>query len=226
LVAQRPDLRRYVENQERLRRTLQASFAPVMSESIPEQLQQSVQTSAISRWRRTAWNDRLGAFLSWRVLAPATAALALGLFVGIAVDRFTATEEAFLRSTPSGQTVARGELARILNEQLASEQNPAGTIRVGLSFRSKSGNDCRTFTWDGAKNSVSGIACQRDGEWAMAELATEPPHAIAQSQYQMAGAEMPDTIRSAVKNLISGQPFNASAERAARASHWSGASSR
>jgi hypothetical protein len=121
--------------------------------------------------------------------------------------------------------VAQGELARVLSEELASTQNPAAAVRVGLSFRSKTGNDCRTFTWEGAKSSMNGIACHSDGDWVVATLANEPPNANAQSQYQMAGSGMPDTIRSAVKSMMSGQPFDASSERAARASHWSGANS-
>ena len=225
VVAKRPDLRRYVEDQERLRRTLQASLAPLMSETIPAYLQQSVHAAAIPPMHKTAWSDRLQEFFSWRALAPATAALALGLLVGIAVERFGLTERALLRSTPSGQTVAQGELARVLSEQLASSQSPNQSIRVGLSFRSKGGSDCRTFSWDGSKNSMSGIACHSNGEWVVATLATEPPNANPKSQYRMAGAGLPDAIRSAVKDMISGQPFDASAERAARASHWAGADS-
>ena len=223
LVAQRPDLRRYVESQEHLRQTLQASFAPLLSEPIPEQLRHNVQASAIARTRTTAPGERLGRVFSWRGLAPAAVALAFGLLVGIAVDRFALTEQAFLKSTPNGQTVARGELARVLSEELASRQSVGAAVRVGLSFRSKSGRDCRTFTSDGVKNTTSGIACFNDGEWVVAALATQAPDANAQSQYQMAGAAMPDTIRGAVEDMISGLPFDASAERAARASHWSGA---
>ena len=220
LVAQRPDLRRYVENQERLRRTLQASFASVMNEEISEQLR--LRASAFPRARKTAWRDRFSEFFSWRALVPAAGALALGLFVGLAVERFAVTEAPLLQSKPNGQTVARGELARVLSEELASMQNPSGAVRVGLSFRSRSGRDCRTFIWDGTINSMSGIACHNDGDWVVAALATGASNTNAQAQYQMAGAAMPDTIRNMIKEMIAGRPFDASTERAARASNWSG----
>src|ERR1041384_6976226 len=134
LVAQRADLRDYVEGQERLRRTLRDSFAPLMNEALPERLQHSVQASALrSRAPGWAWRDGFREFFTWRTLGPAAAALA------VAVDRLAATEGALLQSTASGQTVARGELSRALDEQLASTQNPADAVRVGLSFRDKNG---------------------------------------------------------------------------------------
>ncbi|HLJ53087.1 MAG TPA: hypothetical protein VKT24_06850, partial [Rhizomicrobium sp.] len=59
LVAQRADLRTYVEKQERLRRTLQDSFAQLMREPISEQLRQTVQAAPISRPRSAAWGNGL-----------------------------------------------------------------------------------------------------------------------------------------------------------------------
>ena len=227
LVAQRADLRDYVEGQERLRRTLRDSFAPLMNEALPERLQQSVQASALrSRAPGWAWRDGFREFFTWRTLGPAAAALAVGLFVGVAVDRFAATEGALLQSTASGQTVARGELSRALDEQLASTQNPADAVRVGLSFHDKNGRDCRTFTAEGTKNSLNGIACHSESDWVVTAFATTVPNSNARAPYQMAGAGMPDVIRDAVNDMIVGEPFDASAERVARASHWAGVKSR
>jgi hypothetical protein len=72
---------------------------------------------------------------------------------------------------------------------------------------------------------MSGIACHNDGEWVVQALAAQAPNAHARAPYQMAGAGMPDAIRASVQEMISGRPFDASAERAARASHWAGARS-
>jgi len=226
LVAQRADLRTYVEKQERLRQTLQESFVHVMHEPISERLRQTVQAATISRPRGASWGNGLREIFTWRALRPAAAALAFGLVVGIAVDRFGLSGDALLQSTADGQTVARGELAHVLSEQLAAAQNPAEAIRVGLSFRNKGGRDCRTFEWDGAKNSLSGIACRSAGEWVVPTWTTAVPNAHAQAPYQMAGAGMPDAIRTSVQEMISGAPFDASAERAARRAHWSGATPR
>lgn len=223
LVAAQAELRRYVEEQERLRRTLQDSFAPLMNEPIAKRVRQMVEAYAAKPARQSAsWSGGLGQFFSWRAIGLA-AAMAAGLLVGIAVDRIGLSEEAFLESTSNGQTVARGELARVLSEKLAADQDAAKAVRVGLSFRSKDGDDCRTFTWDGARNSTSGIACHSKDAWVVAALATQAPDAQAHALYQIAGASMPDAIRRAVNEMIAGRPFDAAAERAARASQWSGA---
>ena len=44
-----------------------------------------------------------------------------------------------------GHVVARGALAHALSEQLASTQKPDARVRIGLTFRSKGGEYCRTF---------------------------------------------------------------------------------
>ncbi|HSN39552.1 MAG TPA: hypothetical protein VLT92_05100, partial [Burkholderiales bacterium] len=67
---------------------------------------------------------------------------------------------------------------------------------------------------------VSGIACRGETAWditALASVRTEAP-----GTYHMAGSAMPDAIRSAAAEMIDGVPFDAAAEREARARGWRG----
>jgi hypothetical protein len=227
LIERRADLRAYVESQERLRHHLQTSFEPVMNEPIPERLEQLIH-SAVRKGptRPSILKERLREFFTWNVIGPAAATLAVGLFVGLAVERFVPEAAPFVRSTQSGQILAQGELAHALDDQLAANASPNEVVRVGLSFRSKQGRDCRTFEWTAASVSTSGVACHATGGWHLAALVTQPRHANDAAAYQTAGAGMPDAIRSTVSAMISGEPFDPADERAARAAQWAGGNSK
>ena len=123
---------------------------------------------------------------------------------------------------PSDVADARDDLARELDDQLASNAQPGESVRIGLSFRNKQGSDCRTFAWVAGSVSTSGIACHVAGDWHVAALATEARQAHDRTAYQTAGAAMPDSIRSTVSAMIAGQPFDPAEERAARAARWAG----
>ena len=221
LIEERPDLRAYVESQQRLTLHLQESFAPLMNEPIREQLQQRISSFAEKRSARMSIaTERLREFFTWNVVGPAAATLAAGLLVGIVVERFV--PEPFVASISNGQVLAQGELAHALNDQLAANASPTEVVRVGLSFRSKQGHDCRTFEWAAASVSTNGVACHFASGWHLAALVTEPRRANDAATYQTAGAGMPDAIRATVSLMISGQSFDPAEERAARAGHWAG----
>lgn len=222
LLAKRPDLQAYVENQARLKHHLQESFAPLLGEPIPERLLQATlarRTSPVPAWR-----VRLQEFFTWNVVGPAAATLAAGLLVAVVVERFASEQTPFVKSFENGRILAQGKLAQALDDQLASNAQ-AGPVRIGLSFQSKQGRDCRTFEWISAAVSTSGVACRVGADWHVAALATEARHANDTAAYQTAGAEMPQSIRSTVSAIISGQPFDAADERDARAHHWAGVGS-
>lgn len=224
LLEKHPDLRAYVESQERLRHRLQVSFAPVMNEPVPERLRQLVDSFAgKTRAGKFLVRDRLREHWTWNVIGPAFAALAVGLLVGIVIQRFEPESGPFIGAGPNGEILARGELAHALDDRLASNASASDVVRVGLSFRSKQRRDCRTFEWATGSVSTSGVACHFVGGWHLAALVSEPRPADDAAAYRTAGAEMPDAIRGIVSAMISGQPFDPSAERAARASHWAGA---
>src|SRR6185295_5121793 len=96
-------------------------------------------------FRRSGWRETL----SWRMALPTAAALTLGLIFGVGLDRVGTPQNPFVRDTASGEMLARGPLARALDEQLASAGDQESVAHIGISFRSKSGDDCRTFTING-----------------------------------------------------------------------------
>lgn len=223
LIANRADLQAYVEKQAQLKRQLQESFAPLVREQIPDRLLQATLAGRSSG--TAAWRNRWREFFTWNVIGPAAATLAAGLLVAIAVERVSPEQGPFVRSSENGRILAQGELARALDSQLASSAQ-TGPVRIGLSFRSKQGQDCRTFEWISAAVSTSGVACHAGADWHVAALATAARQANDQVTYQMVGAEMPQAIRSTVSTMISGQPFDAADERAARSHRWAGGASR
>ena len=223
LLAQHADLQAYVARQQALRNRLDESFSPFFAQPVPLRLQQAAQRTPLS-WVANflkavaPWRGGFQNLLAWRVALPAGAALALGLIVGVAIERASQVPSMY-----NGQVVAQGALADALSEQLASEDNRAGPARVGISFRDKRGQDCRTFTLDANTIATSGIACRSSGTWVIAALASAPQESNPQAPYQMAGAELPAIIRNTVNVMIAGEPFDGAAERRARARNWRGA---
>src|SRR3546814_3253916 len=65
-----------------------------------------------------------------------------------------------------GNLVASGKLAAVLDSQLASANPQAlgSPVRIGPTFVCGGGGYCRTFPAVRA-DSLTGIACRRDGEW-------------------------------------------------------------
>lgn len=226
LLTQHAGLQAYVTRQQALRSRLDAAFLPVLAQAVPERLQRAAQQTppslAVQIVSEVAqWRSSLYPLFSWRTAIPATAALALGLTVGVALERSAPSQRQFLQGASSGQVLAQGALAYALDQQLASDDNRASAARIGVSFRDKSGKACRTFILDGDAASLSGVACHTDGGWIVAALVSAAQRPAAQTPYQMAGAEMPAVIRSTVNALISGAPFDAAGERKARDNHWS-----
>jgi hypothetical protein len=227
LIAARPDLEAIVSRQMRMRAQLAAVFAPPLQEPVPRPLQDAARNTPIS-WRARllaqgrALRDRLASRWVWRIAIPAAATLALGLVAGVAIDRLVSISPLIERSPETGQMVAQGQLARVLNDQLASAGGTSQQAGVGISFRNRNGQDCRTFEVAGDTNEISGIACRAKGNWAIAALASQKRESNTSSAYQMAGSEMPDVIRKAVGAMIVGAPFDAQAERRARDRQWQG----
>jgi hypothetical protein len=206
LLETRPDMKAYVEKQERLRAALR--FEEVMGAPPPSELVETVQNASVSwRWRLQA---AFGRGFVWRSLVPAGAALAAGLVIGLIGKP---AQDLVLSQ---GQMLARGSLAQALDTKLASAGYDGEGPRIGISFRDSAGRDCRTFSSD----NHAGVACHRGGNWVVTTLVTQSPE--TGGAYRMAGSEMPDEVRRAVEASIAGAPFDAKAEAAARANGWAG----
>lgn len=190
-----------------LRSTLTAHYAPVVEEAVPDRLRAllegnaKVDTSLAER--RENKHPRFAA-THWGAVA---AALVLGLTLG-----FKPWMPAADVASANGTIVAAGGLAKALDTQLASNQTGDAAVRIGLSFRDRSGRICRSF--EGA--ALAGIGCRDGGRWTLERtLAGQRGHAYRQAS---SGALAADAAA-----MMAGEAFDAAAERAAQASGWAAA---
>ena len=106
---------------------------------------------------------------------------------------------------------AASAIGQALDNQLASA--PRGDVRVGLTFRDQAGSICRSFT----ATASSGLACRQDGRWQLRGLFAAPER--QGSDYRMA-AGMDPNLAALVESTMTGEPLDASQERAAKAAGW------
>ena len=222
-VAGDPALAEKVAQHRQLRETMAAAFAPVLDEPVPPSLAAAVSASAgdtpgkvvdFAVERRSKAIRRTPFIQRWGSIA---AALVVGLFAGQLVDLSGGGID--LVKGSDGNLVASGKLAAALDSQLASDNPQAlgSPVRIGLTFVGGDGGYCRTFSAVRA-DSLSGIACRRDGEWRL-RMATTPDGQRADAPgYRMAGAD--DVIMQSAQALMRGDPLDSAAEQRARAGGW------
>ena len=93
-------------------------------------------------------------------------------------------------------------------------------MRVGVSFKSKAGAYCRTFTTH-ESTTLAGLACRDHDDWhvqVLAQTTSTPDNGTA---YRQAGSALPKSVLQAVDDNIAGEPLDAVAEIAARDKNWS-----
>jgi hypothetical protein len=151
-----------------------------------------------------------------RRIALLVAGIVGGLLLGIVIDRLT--PNGALTQYRDGALFARGALADALNEQVASSPLAGSAVRVGLSFKAKSGNYCRTFSVRDA-HALAGLACYEQQQWRVWTLdASESRDGSVRGAQRASG--LPPAIAQAVNERISGTPLDARAEIDARRSGW------
>lgn len=106
---------------------------------------------------------------------------------------------------------AASALAHSLDSELASA--PAGNVRIGMTFRDRGGEYCRSFT----ATASSGLACRTGGRWQLKGMFAAPEG--NGSEYRMA-AGMDPNLASLVDSSIAGEPLDAASEKAARDKGW------
>jgi len=143
---------------------------------------------------------------------PQWAAMAATLAIGIVAGQFVANRSAAPIESRDGTLVASASLDKALETQLASA-NGDGRVRIGLTFRTGDGTICRSFTNDGS----SGLACRHGEDWRVEGLFAAPEG--QQGDYRMAAGEDP-RLAALIDERISGEPFDAAAENAARGKNW------
>lgn len=205
-----PALRAQLEAQQRLRTRINAAFDPIAQEPAPAKLVAAVRApvNVVSlAARRPRWSVR-----EWGAMA---ASLAAGLIVGVGLLRPQAVV-----STDNATLVASGPLHQALDTQLASDTDKP--VHIGLTYRNRDGAVCRTFAMNAAH--MQGLACRAASQWRL-EIVTRD--ASAQSgDMRTAGAEIDPAILQAAQANMSGDAFDATAERQARDAQWRATNSR
>jgi hypothetical protein len=221
-----PQLADQVARQRALRERLSAAYDPVLAEPIPQRLLAAAQTPAApkkvvdlaaARSERDAARAerRPEAGWGWQQWGGMAACLAIGLFIGR--EMLAPPADLVLRD---GRLVAQGPLDRMLTQMAAADSDAAAPNHVGLTFVSKSGDYCRTFSWGARGDASAGLACRSGSAWELRTLARNASASESTGPMRMAGSGLPEPVLRAVEAEIAGSPLDAQAERAALQSGW------
>jgi Putative zinc-finger len=229
-IAHDARLAQRVAQQRALRGRLRKAFDGALREPLPQRLVNAAKLEGRSgpaqiidlarvRAERARRPERRRIPIPSRTAVATTASLIVGLGAGLLIEHLIAG--ASLTEYRDGTLLASGSLNHALNEQLASATPGSGAVRIGLSFRAKSGGYCRTFML-GSNRDLAGLACKEQQRWRILTLlGADTPNAPRSAQaYRMAGSAMPAPLLQAVNEHISGEPLDAAAEAKARRSGW------
>lgn len=218
-IARDPALGRRVDAHRALRAEVAGAFAPVLQQPLPDRLVDAARGSATAaRTRGNVVNFPARTMRApsppWR--AREWLAMAASLVLGVLASwKFLAPGSDGLVAVRDGSMVARGALARALDQQLASEQAGSEPILIGLTFATPEGHYCRSFS--ARKVGTSGLACHGSGEWVIPIIDAAPPGDI-----RTASAPSP-TVMQAIEARIQGEAVDAAGEKAARDAGWDAA---
>jgi hypothetical protein len=215
-----PEIAKRVARHRAMRETMQGAFAAVLQEPVPDRLiaaargQSAAPGSAVAdlslaRARRRTF------IAPWQPAAMA-ASLLLGLGLGFLAWHGSG---ALMQRGSGGGLVANAALAEALSTQLSDDRSPARVALIGLSFRSKSGDYCRTFSLTGT-DAGTGLACREGQDWKITALVQAPRGETNSGNFRTAGSEESPAIRAAVEGAIDGEPLDHAGEIAARQAGW------
>jgi len=204
-VAADPALNRLAEQHRALGSQLRGAFDPVAEAPVPERLRAALRpTGQVIDFAAAKRARSMPALAQWAAMA---ATLVLGVLLGTMVSqRGSAPVE-----VQGGKLFAAAALSQALDTQLASE--PAGEVRIGLTFRDRSGEICRSFT----AAASNGLACRNNGRWQVRGMFAAPDG--QRSDYRMA-AGMDPNLAALVDSTIAGEAFDAAQEETAKEKGW------
>lgn len=204
-LAADPALMARLNGHRALKARIAARYGPVAEEEVPMRLSALLAGNVVGI-------SPVGRPTTRRRWAPAAiaASLAAGVVAGQMLPRAGGGPVSF----DGGAMVARGEVARALDTQLASVQPGDAAVRIGVSFPGEDGAKCRTFE----TAEMSGVACRGSDRWQV--LVTAPgTSARAGGGYAQAGSA-DAIIMEAAQDMMTGEPFDAAAEKRARDGGW------
>lgn len=236
-MARDPAIAARIERQRSLRTLLGDAYAPVLKEPVPQRLAQAVnapppeQDATPQKGRviklvssRKQQRERASAPAegrpaandwTWKHWGGMAACLVVGVFAGRSAWLANATSDI---ANEGGQLVARGELGHALSMQLASTQGRDAPVRIGVSYRSRADEFCRSFAI--VRNGTGGLACRKGQEWELRVIAQERPVADATGQLRMAASPVPAAVLKTIDEQIQGAPLDAQAEKVAMSRGW------
>lgn len=191
-VAKDPELAAFAEQHRALGVRLNAAFAPVAAGPVPDRLAEAVRPKAVVIDLAAARDRRRRLSVTGLALA---ASLALGLVIGAALPQ--GGSGSF--ESRGDQLAAAGLLAGALDRQLASAGEEK-SIRIGVSFKDRSGRFCRSFT----ATAQSGLACRARDGWSIEGLVAGPQ---ASGDYRMATGPDP-ALGELIDSRIEGEPLD------------------
>ena len=204
-VARDPELARLAEQHRGLGSLLRGAFDPIAAAPVPEHLGKAVRPSAeIIDLAARSRSRKMAMIPQWAALA---ATLAVGILAGTLVPQGSSAPI----EVEGGKIYAAAALNRALDSELASA--PSGSVRIGLTFRDRAGEICRSFT----QGASSGLACRSRDRWQLKGLFAAPEG--QGSDYRMA-AGMDPNLAALVDSTIAGEPFDAAAEKQSKAKGW------
>jgi hypothetical protein len=221
-VERDPELARRVERHRATRARVAGAFARVLDQPLPGKLITAARGADAAA--ATSATQRRGEVLQFpsQASAPRTrrwgvrewGAMAASVVLGVLASwQWLAPQQPFL-SPRNGALVASGGLATALDAQLASTQREDDAVQIGVSFRSRAGEFCRSFVLREA--GTAGLACRAGDEWRIAVTATA---AEASGGIRQASAAAPAVLKE-IEAQISGEPLDAAGEKDALAGGW------
>jgi hypothetical protein len=153
---------------------------------------------------------------SWPEWTSIAASLLIGVLGGRALLQQPDRGTGLIVAGVDGRVIAGGALAQALSEQLSSQDGSG--VDIGLSFRAKSGEYCRTFGTRSGMD-VVGFACRDADAWRIDMLSTEKPTQSG-GTYRMASTQLPAPIVQAIAERMQGEALDADEEAIARQRRW------
>ena len=208
-----PQVAQEIERHRAMRADVSGAFAGVLDEPVPDRLLRAAKKAGPKSSQTTGQPRRPWSWPEWTSIA---ASLLIGVLAGRAMLQQPGAERGLIVAGLDGRVIAGGALSQALSEQLSSQD---GTdIDIGLSFRAKSGEYCRTFGARGA-NPIVGFAC-RDAEAWRVDMLSTAPRTEAGSNYRMASTQLPAPVVQAIAERMQGEALDADEEAMARQRRW------